>query len=169
MPERDLERAEEKRLEVLSGGLCHEAVDLGPFVVKALELLSVPRERPAGAADPRPGRVDIDLDPGDEGSPREVLTRRLGEDRPAAECDHGCGAGQRLGDDLLLEPAELRLASLEELADRAEALLDHFIRVDEGALRKARELAPETRLAGPHEADEGEVSVYRADHGMRSR
>ena len=32
-----------------------------------------------------------------------------------------------------------------------------------------RELTAEGRLPRPHEPDEGEVLVYRADHGMRSR
>ena len=71
--------------------------------------------------------------------------------------------------DLLFNLAELGLATLEELADRAEALLDLFVRVDERSLREPRELAAQRRLPGAHEADEREVLVYRADHGMRSR
>ena len=48
-------------------------------------------------------------------------------------------------------------------------LLDLLVRVDERTVREVRELAAERRLPRAHEADEREVLVYRADHGMRSR
>ena len=109
------------------------------------------------------------VDPGGERRAREALPRRLGQDRAAAERDHGRRPGERLCDDLLLDPPELRLAALEELRDRPEAPLDLLVGVDERAPGQPRELAAERRLPRAHEADEGEVLVYRADHGMRSR
>ena len=93
----------------------------------------------------------------------------LGENCSAAERDHGRPARERFGDDLLLDPAELGLAAFEELADRAEMLLDLLVGVDERTVHEPRELAAERRLPRAHEADEREVLVYRADHGMRSR
>ena len=93
----------------------------------------------------------------------------LGENGSASESDHRRRACERLRDDLLLDPAELGHAALEELADRAEALFDLLVGVDERAIRQARELAAERRLPRAHEPDQREVLVYRADHGMRSR
>src|SRR3954469_18488179 len=133
------------------------------------ELLTISCQRTIRVADARPCRVDVDRHPrGKRGSP-QALAGRLRENCTSAEGDHRGGARQRLRDDLLLDPPELRLPALEELADRAEALLDLLVRVDERAVREPRELAADRRLPRPHEADEGEVLVYRADHGMRSR
>ena len=87
----------------------------------------------------------------------ESLTRLLREHRSAAERDHGRRPGEGLGDDLLLEAAELGLPALEELRDRPVQPLDLLVGVHEGARRALGDLAPDRRLPRPHEADEGEV------------
>jgi hypothetical protein len=80
--------------------------------------------------------------------------RRIRQDRSTAERDDRGRAGQRFRNYLLFDLAELGLAAFEELADRPEALLDLLVGVDERAMREARELTAERRLARAHEADE---------------
>ena len=49
--------------------------------------------------------------------------------------------------------------------------LDFLVRVDEAPLRPQGDLAPNSRLPRPHEADEDEVSSerpYLGDQGIRS-
>ena len=87
----------------------------------------------------------------------ESLPRLLGEHRPAAERDHRRRPGEGLGDDLLLEAAELGLSALEELRDGPVQPLDLGVGVHEGPGRALGDLAPDRRLPGPHEADEREV------------
>ena len=87
----------------------------------------------------------------------EPFPRLLGEHRAAAERDDRRRPCEGLGDDLLLEPAELGLSALEELRDGPVQPLDLGIRVHEWASRALGDLAPDRRLPRPHEADEGEV------------
>src|SRR5262245_6762032 len=110
------------------------------LVVELPELLAVSSERAPRAGHPRPGGVDIDLHPGDKRAAEAVL-RSLGQNCAAAERNHCHRPCKRLRDDLLLDPAELGLAALEELADRAEALLDLLVGVDKGPMRESCDLA----------------------------
>ena len=72
----------------------------------------------------------------------------------------GSSARERLGDDRLLELAELRLAALvEELGDRAVQPLDLLVRVHEGTLGELRDRPADRRLPRAHEPAEREVAV----------
>ena len=162
-------RREKKRLHVCAPSLRENVVHLAALVVQPAEPLAVLREWAARVTNPRPGCVDVDRHPGNERGAIESRLRRLGENCATPESDNRRRPCQGLGHELLLDSAELGLAALEELADRAEALLDLLVGVDERAVGELRELTAERRLPRPHEPDEGEVLVYRADHGMRSR
>ena len=68
---------------------------------------------------------------------------------------------ERLERGLLLAHPELDLAPLrEDLRDRlAQLALDLAVEVDESPAQALGDLQAERRLAGAHEADEGEVAV----------
>ena len=168
-PGSNAERGEKEPFFGVAPAVRQGFVDVGALGEELSELFTILGQRTPLLLDPLPRRVDVDFDQGDEGGAGKPLLRRLGECCPAAQRNDRGRTGQRLCDDLLLDAAEFRLAPLEELADRPEPLLDLLVRVDERALGQPRELLAELRLAGAHEADQGEVLVYRADHGMRSR
>ena len=74
----------------------------------------------------------------------------------------------QLGDDLLLELAELLLTVAEQIGDGARrAALDLAINVDErGALERGEQLA-DGGLAGTHEPDEDVGPTHAGDQGIR--
>src|SRR5207248_2539841 len=141
----------------------HVPVERLPLGVETAEIVFVLRERPVGAANPAPGRVDVDVTEDDEvvREPRACLGARHGT---AAERDHRrVRRGERDADGMLLDPPELGLAALgEELGDRlAGALLDRRVEIEEGTVEPLGELAPERGLARAHEADEDDVAAER--------
>jgi hypothetical protein len=100
------------------------------------------------------------------------LSSPLRSKRAAAESDYPRFAdGQRLERGLLLDLAERGLAPrAEDHGDRvAGAGLDLAVEVHEITADPSGRLFAERRLAGPHEADESNVPVYRGDQSMRSR
>ena len=89
-------------------------------------------------------------------------SRRLGAESPAAERDHlRLAGGESLERGLLLDLAERGLApGLEDDGDRvAGARLDLAVEIDECAADPLGGLRADRRLAGPHEADQGDVPV----------
>ena len=135
--ERDPERRQDDGRGVVPLGLRNRLVDGQTLVVQRSELTPIPGQRPSRSADALPGGLLVHLDPDDERRARQPLPRGLRQDRSAAQRDDRRWAGQRLRDDLLLDPSKLGLAALEELADRAEAFLDLLVGVDERTVREA--------------------------------
>ena len=128
-------RQEERRRDVFALALRRPVVESRTLVVEPPELLAVPSERTAGFTDARPG---VSTSTGTQATNAVRARRsRVCSERtappPSAITDGR--AGKRLRDDLLLDPAEFGLAALEELADRAEALFDLLVGVDERAVR----------------------------------
>src|SRR4029079_10626219 len=167
----DSERREERPFHVgrgRVGRLLIHALSLGE---EASKVVLVAGERTIRPAYPLQGGIRMDLHLHGEGVRSHALPRLLGEHCAAPERDHRWRACESLRDDLLFEPAEFGLSTLEELRDGPVQPLDFDIRVHERASRAFGDLAPDRRLPRPHEADEGEVLLYRSylgDHGIRS-
>ena len=90
---------------------------------------------------------------------------------PPSAITAGSSRHEHLGDQLLLEPPELRLASLlEDPRDRPVPSLELLVDVDERPLEACGDLPPDRRLPGAHEPGEREVAAYRGPglHGIRS-
>jgi hypothetical protein len=86
----------------------------------------------------------------------------------AARRQHDVGERGELLDDRFLAVAEAGLTlDLEDGRDRhAEASLELLVGVDEALAEPARELAPERRLAGAHEAHEEEIAAVQGHRGI---
>jgi hypothetical protein len=141
------------------GRLAVERVALREQLAKAGLVL---REGPVAAAGAAPGILDVDVQVDGDGSLPEQPTGRVARHRAAAERDYGRpvppqGSAHGFG----LEHAEGGLASLaEDLRHRPARLpLDLAVEVDELTLKAAGDLPPDGRLAGAHEADQGDVLV----------
>jgi hypothetical protein len=141
------------------GGLAVEGLT---FLIQRAEQPLLLGERPVEPANAFPGRRRLHLD-----VHRECLLAKGTADSRAR---HGSAAesddrrptlAQRLQRRLLLENPELDLAALrEDLRDRPTYIaFDHPVEVDELAAESGGDLHAQRRLAGAHEADEGEVAV----------
>ena len=158
----DAEPREDDVVEVVGPGVGRILVQATAALVELPELLLVARERPRRPGDPVPRSVDLDLDEHGEGVLAERLADRRRLDRAAAERDHGGPLALERPQRLLgLEHPEALLAlPAEEIRDRAaRGLLDLLVEVDERPSDQVRDARAERRLAGAHEADEGEVAV----------
>ena len=132
------------------------------LLVEAAKGLLVPGQRSIRPARPPPRVTDIDLELHGRRALAEQAARLLGADRAAAERDHlRLSRRQRLERRFLLDLAERGLApGLEDHGDRvAGPRLDLAVEVDEGPADPPRRLLADRRLAGPHEADQRDVSV----------
>ena len=120
------------------------------------------REREITAADPFPGRADVDVELHGE----RVVAQGIADGRAR----HGAAAEGEHGGPLVLEcrdggfglqHAELRLTPLlEQLGDRLPCRAGQLVvEVDEAPAEPLRDLPAEGRLARAHEADERDVPV----------
>ena len=138
------------------GGL---GVDLLARGVERAEVLLAPRERAVGPAHALPGGLDVHVEENRERPGAQPLAIERREHRTAAERDHSVWAGKRLGQDPLLDPPELGLAALEQLADRAVPALDQPVEVDERPRGQLGDTRSHGRLAGSHEAGKRQVTA----------
>src|ERR1700721_2324714 len=108
-----------------------------------------------GAGEPRAARGVPDLEVDDLGG-SEPLAGPGVLGGAAAQGQDERGASQQVGDDLVLEGTEGRLAVLgEDLRDRAAGpLLDDLVAVGERESQALGEQLPDGGLAGAHEADQ---------------
>ena len=158
----DAEPREDDAVEVVGPGVGRILVQTTAALVELSELLLVARERPRRPGHPVPRSVDLDLDEHSEGMLAERLADRRRLDRAPAERDHGGPLAFERPPRLLgLEhPEALFALPPEEIRDRtARGLLDLLVEVDERPSDQVRDARAERRLAGAHEADEGEVAV----------
>src|SRR5579864_1426979 len=141
----DAARDEDDVVDVVRDDVGDLCVQAPPLLVQPAELRLVLGQRSVAAADALPARVDVDVEPHGERVAQRVPHRRRG-DGPSAEREH---------DRLLLVPAERGLAVvLEDGCDRLSGrLLDEIVRVHHGQADRLRR----RRLAGAHEADEGDA------------
>jgi hypothetical protein len=132
------------------------------FLEQGAKPALVLREGPVAAAGSPPGVLDVDLQLHGHRALPEQPASRLARHRAAAQGDD-CGVrlSQRPADGLGLQHTEGGFAPLaEDLRDRPPGLpLDLAIEVDEFAPQAVGDLAADGRLAGAHEADEGDVPV----------
>ena len=137
----DVKSREEKGLGILTGALRQDVVNFGTLVVETLEVIRILGKGTVGAPDTRPSGLEVDGDPDEKSASVESGLCGCRQHSPSSQGDDGGRSRQRLGDDLLLHPPELRLtALLEDRGDRAVPLLDLFVRVDEGPFCQAGDL-----------------------------
>ncbi len=156
----DTARCEDGAIDVAGACVCGVVVERLPLVVERPEGRLILRQRAVAAADATPGLLGVDLDEDRHGAISKRTADLVGPDRAAAQGDHGgCRRAQRFECVPRLSEAERRLASgLEDPRDRLNAL-DLAVHVDEGPSELLREELTERRLAGAHEADQGDVTV----------
>ena len=151
---------EDGAVQVVGPRVRSAIVERPALVVEPTEGCLVLRQRPVAAAGSPPRLPDVDVDEDREGPVAQRRPDLVGRDRAAAERDHrGRARAQRRKRVLGLARAERRLAAgLEDPRDRLLAL-DLAVDVDERTAEPRRQLLAEGRLAGAHEADQGDVSV----------
>ena len=155
----DPQGGEEDVLDAHGGRIRGLGVHVLPRLVDLAEVTLALRQWPVGAANPLPRRLDADVEVHGERAGAEPLAAERGENGAAAEGDDRIRAREHLGEHLLLDPPELRLAALEQLGDRAVALLDQPVEVDERTGGQRGDAGADRRLPGAHEPRDGEVAA----------
>src|SRR5262249_32830162 len=148
-------RGEDDAIGVLSSRVCGLLVERPTTLVAVAELAFVTRKRPAASLHARPGfvRVDVEVHRQDVQRVEEVARLdRAARDRAwlAAHCDLAREPG------LELAKSGLPLL-LEQLPDRPFGPLDFLVDVVERPSQAQSRLPAHCRLAGAHEADQGDV------------
>src|SRR4051812_6869732 len=148
-------------------------VETASPLVERVELRLVLCKRAIAATASLPGGLGVDLEEDGERAVAQLVLDRRRLHGPAAEGDHS-RIRQAEGCDrvTLFLQAELGFsAALKEIGNRrAQILLEVPVEIDERTPETIRDLGPERRLAGAHEADEGEVTLQRVGcQSIRSR
>ncbi len=158
----DAESGEHNAVEVAGPRVRRLLIEAPTPLVELPELLGILGERPHRLRDAIPRRVDVDL----HQHGQRVLSERLADcrrlDRTPTERNHGGPFTFEHPHGLArLEHPEARLAFVpKEVGDRApHGLLDLLVEVEELPADQVGHAGAERRLAGAHEADEGDVAV----------
>ena len=151
---------EDRGVDVVGARVRGIVVERPPLLVQRPERGRVLRERPVAALDAVPGLLGTDLDEDRQGSIAQGLSDLVRPDGPSAEGDHGRARRvERLAGELRLAQTKRCLApGFEDLRDRL-LTLDLPVDIHERTAELLRERAAERRLARPHEADQGDVTV----------
>ena len=160
--ETDSGRREHDPVRVPRDGVGAFAVEGLALDVQRMEELLVARERPRAVARTSPRGLGIDVDQHREGAISQRGPNLGARDRAAPEREHPRRLAPESLDRLLgLEHPEPLLAQLDErLWDRApERSLELAVEIDEGPAEPFRDLRAQSRLAGAHEPDQGDVPV----------